>query len=275
MGVGVESESTFTKILEQRLHRLGDGNHYETINAGIPGYNTRQELRNLQENGFRFEPDLILLGFYIGNDITDNFHNSQTVVMDGYLRSGPPSDGILPFFIRDTLQRKSHLYNLLWPYQRRLFHADTWEQENLKKQQYLSIYAKKENQSTSAMWASTREQLKLLAELARSHSVKLAVVIIPDQVQINTNMWTQIIMSAEETIASYDHEKPTRRLLEYCAALDIPALDLLPALTYVEDTKQLYLPLDSHWTSLGNTIAAEAILEYLIREQLTPPAVVR
>jgi hypothetical protein len=44
---------------------------WEVWNLGVPGYNTRQELTYLKEIGQRFQPDLVIIGFY-PNDYTAN-----------------------------------------------------------------------------------------------------------------------------------------------------------------------------------------------------------
>ena len=44
MGVGVESSETFSKVLERLLRSTELGTSVEVINAGVPGYNNRQEV---------------------------------------------------------------------------------------------------------------------------------------------------------------------------------------------------------------------------------------
>ena len=46
------------------MSRSGDNRHYEVINAGVPGWNLENELAYLQAEGLKYEPDLILLGYY-------------------------------------------------------------------------------------------------------------------------------------------------------------------------------------------------------------------
>jgi Zn-dependent protease with chaperone function len=43
---------------------------------GVPGYNTRNVLAQLRSDGRKLRPDLVLLGLYVGNDITGN-HEAQ------------------------------------------------------------------------------------------------------------------------------------------------------------------------------------------------------
>ncbi|MBU1849701.1 MAG: hypothetical protein KKH40_03155, partial [Nanoarchaeota archaeon] len=45
---------------------------YEVINLGVSGYGTDQELILLQKEGLKYNPDVVILGFYLENDKPDN-----------------------------------------------------------------------------------------------------------------------------------------------------------------------------------------------------------
>ena len=70
-GHGAQFETTYPYLLEQRLRRWRPDVTWEVWNLGVPGYNTRQELMYLQEVGQRFQPDLVVVGFY-PNDLYGN-----------------------------------------------------------------------------------------------------------------------------------------------------------------------------------------------------------
>ena len=70
MGWGVREEETYGRRLEQLLNKTAvSAQHYEVINAGVPGWNPANELAYLQAEGLRYEPDLILLDLTLVNDI--------------------------------------------------------------------------------------------------------------------------------------------------------------------------------------------------------------
>jgi hypothetical protein len=58
-------------------HRLeeGLGPEWEVLNAGVAGYGTDNELLYLRERGLALNPDLVLLLFFTGNDVSDNDHD--------------------------------------------------------------------------------------------------------------------------------------------------------------------------------------------------------
>jgi lysophospholipase L1-like esterase len=97
-GHGATFETTYPYLLEQRLRTWRPDVQWEVWNLGVPGYNTRQELTYLEEVGPRFEPDLVIVGFY-PNDFTGNEQHAPP----GWLRSF--ASGLLR-----TAQR--HLYSV-------------------------------------------------------------------------------------------------------------------------------------------------------------------
>ncbi len=70
-GHGATFETTYPYLLEERLNAWRPDIGWQVWNLAVPGYNTRQELRHLEEVGPRFHPDLVIVGFY-PNDIDGN-----------------------------------------------------------------------------------------------------------------------------------------------------------------------------------------------------------
>jgi len=58
----------FPKILENLLNTRASKLNYEVLNAGVPGYNTRQEVRYLETRFLPFYPNMVIVGYCTGND---------------------------------------------------------------------------------------------------------------------------------------------------------------------------------------------------------------
>ena len=73
-GVGVPREQTVGRQLQ---HLLGD--RFEVIAVGMPAWGTDQELLFLEHEGWKYQPDLVILMFTLANDVRDNMsdHWSQ------------------------------------------------------------------------------------------------------------------------------------------------------------------------------------------------------
>ena len=70
-GLQVPLEQTFPYILEKRLNSESR-NSFEVINLGVSGFGTAQEYLTLRHYGLKYNPDLVILAFYINNDLKDN-----------------------------------------------------------------------------------------------------------------------------------------------------------------------------------------------------------
>lgn len=70
-GHGALSDTTYPYLLEQRLKEWRADTNWEVWNLGVPGYNTTTELKYLGRVGPRYQPDLVVIGFY-ENDLADN-----------------------------------------------------------------------------------------------------------------------------------------------------------------------------------------------------------
>src|SRR5262249_30648694 len=70
----VELERAFWSLLPSRLKRCGfaGGRRIETVNFGVSGYGTADELLTLRERAWRYQPDMVLLAFFPGNDVRNN-----------------------------------------------------------------------------------------------------------------------------------------------------------------------------------------------------------
>ena len=73
----------YPQLLEDLLRQWRPDVDWQVWNAGVPGYNTSQELAHLLEIGPSVQPDLVVVGFY-ENDIVDN----QEPPPPGALRAG-------------------------------------------------------------------------------------------------------------------------------------------------------------------------------------------
>jgi len=68
-GFEVRQDYTFSAIIEKYLQHRGI--QAEAINAGISGFSTAEELLYLENEGIKYNPDVVVLGFY-ANDYEDN-----------------------------------------------------------------------------------------------------------------------------------------------------------------------------------------------------------
>lgn len=68
-GYEVRQDATFSAVLERYLAK--HGRRAEVINAGVSGFSTAEELLYLENEGYKYQPDVVVLGFF-ANDFEDN-----------------------------------------------------------------------------------------------------------------------------------------------------------------------------------------------------------
>ena len=69
-GLGVPDHEVFTRVLQERLDSLPT--RWEVINAAVSGWGTDQEYLHLVQEGFDFEPDIVILALFLANDHQGN-----------------------------------------------------------------------------------------------------------------------------------------------------------------------------------------------------------
>ncbi|MGB0578792.1 MAG: SGNH/GDSL hydrolase family protein, partial [Limisphaerales bacterium] len=65
-GYGVGNNERFTDFLEQQLEEC------EVLNSGVSGYGTDQEYLWFRSEGVKYQPDLVILAFFVLNDPMNN-----------------------------------------------------------------------------------------------------------------------------------------------------------------------------------------------------------
>jgi lysophospholipase L1-like esterase len=81
-GFEVRQNRTFPAVIEQYLRRR-DVN-VEVLNAGISGFSTAEELAFLENEGIKYRPDAVIVGFF-ANDFEDNIKANLFALEDGQL----------------------------------------------------------------------------------------------------------------------------------------------------------------------------------------------
>ena len=110
----------------------------------------------------------------------------------------------------------------------------------------------------------------------------LLIVVIPDEFQIDDGLWRRVVDEHAESSKKGDAsggDKPPpldrdiaqREIAKICKTLELPMLDLLPALRAIpkdgEGKRRLYHLRDTHFNRRGNEVAGKALAEFL-RAQL-------
>ena len=85
VGHEVSFEDSFLRQLEKSLS-------VEVVKMAVVNYGTVQERLLWEEEGIHYQPDLVILGVYVGNDLTDKVRSMQACIYNGqFVRCGDPN----------------------------------------------------------------------------------------------------------------------------------------------------------------------------------------
>ena len=77
-------EDNYTAILERKFESRDGAHQVDVINTGYPGTHTGEQLIMLKKFALQYHPDLVILGFFAGNDFFDADPNRKRIVVNKY-----------------------------------------------------------------------------------------------------------------------------------------------------------------------------------------------
>ena len=239
-GVGVKDGDTFLARLQDKLNtNAPPQRRFETLNAGVQGYNTRDEAICLEFGWLQLQPDLVLICFYI-NDAYDD----ATILNNGeglnIYASKPPG-----------LAQVSKLWDFVqYRYQA---HRLAKQTEAFYRQSYFSeARSFLENPSERRVdWKASRAALERVATITRERRLQFGLVMFPELYNLNGN---------------YPFQEIHALVRESCERAGVPFLDLLETFRG-RDAQTLWVhPTDHHPNEIAHGLAAAAI-ESFVREK--------
>ncbi len=200
-GFRVGEEASYPRQLEgllrERARTRGVSAHYEVINAGVIGYSTEQEAHYLRNEGYRFEPDLIVVAFYPVNDTHakkskyDRYirlHSIHPWLLEAYTF---PRSLYLRQFIKGTRRAVKARWNDLWlDWETRLGPDVAGAPEGAQVlPQNRSVMGSAKNwardyESGNPGWESARAALLDIGEVSREVGARGVVILLPDLIDL-------------------------------------------------------------------------------------------
>ena len=235
-GHGVPCNATFARRLEVLLSTRE--RRVDVLNAGVPGWSTRQERIFYERHGEELAPDLVLVGFVL-NDFTE-MHR-------GVIDLGLQRELALTRFLSWLSERSAvaagfkRVYaEILKPASREIDAVSEMAQRSFAPEVQHAMQV-------------TVDELAGLAGLVERRGARFGLVVLPFRSQLEYPRVS---------------DAPQRRLERFAAEQGIPMLDLLPLF-------QRYRPKDvlldhDHPTIFGHSLVAGSVANWLARESLLP-----
>jgi hypothetical protein len=276
-GWQVPLEQGFPYLLEQQLTQ-DSGTQVEVVNLSVDSYGTDRELLLYSSLGWQFQPDLVLLAIYMGNDIQDNEIDLETrrygyrlqrpfftltdsgLQLHGSPHNSPSTYGNSPAYA--WLTRAQSQQGRLPP--ENLPSALDYPVE-------LGLYLPDDAHWSNA-WALTEALVVQMRDLVEEQGSRFAAVIIPDRRAVHREDW-DITVVEYPVVQGADPVAPITRMETMLAAHNIPSLNLmwnLRAWLSRNPDGRLYYGGDGHYNVNGHAVTAERLGGWLRAEGLSP-----
>jgi hypothetical protein len=290
----VNQDETFWAVMEKDLQGCPslNGRRVEAINFGQSGFGTAQELLALRHRAWKYEPDVVLLAFFTGNDVADN---SPALMEHDYNPFFRLQDGQLVLHDRRTRerwqeeQRKRSWGEKFYRWRRDHFRITqvlhqgemtlkTWRSppgtgETAANQHVSepgisdSMYREPVSPVWQEAWKVTEALLVQMRDEVAAKGARFFVVVLSTGAQVDPDPAVRAAFA--QGLGVKDLFYPDRRLEKFCQREGIPILLLEPAFQQYATAHQVYLHGfkgnlgGGHWNPNGHRLAGDMIARWL------------
>lgn len=269
--IAVPEELTMARRLEDRLIASSD-QAWQVMNFGISGYSTGQSLLAWRQYSRHYNPNLVILNFFVPNDLSDNCRCTSGARRPYFDLDNTGELVLLPMSTWRSagsrwLTRHTRIYG--------------WMKDRLRRSRAsvlrsvgrvrAGIYILDGEPSTDFQraWRITEELLGQFRDEVEAAGGRFLVVIAPYSGQYDAEVWQELVETLPpEVLERFDRDFPERKLGEILERQRIPYLALLPRFRERRSNGPLSYG-RGHWNPAGNDLAAEIIFDYLEESELT------
>lgn len=287
----VREGETAHQVLEDLLNRDNPGRQAEVISAGVGGWGTGQQLIYYREEGRHYQPDLVLLMFFMGNDVKDNLPG-RGITVEGrncYMayfvqtedRLDPVPWAYAPGVKAPTGQTFPGQKTLLSGLSRLHHHSRLYTQVEpllVLEQEPVSLvdFYTRHNPTFDYAFDLTIALVRQLQQEVQQDGAEFRVVLISPVDLVDFSRMgpaeREALYRRTPALRAAEELDPNLTLTQLFSKTGIEVLDLLPSfLWHIDETGEvLYFAGDKHWTAAGNHLAAETIYKWLREEKPLP-----
>ena len=272
-GLFVEIEESFPLKFKELLDRDDPDNGVRVINAGAVGMTTVGEYYFLRDKLQALNPDLVVLGLFMTNDINFNLGHQERPDARGTswadrLRGQSALAHFLQlralaFHPRHRVWRDSPDVGLPLIDSHGLHMLSDPAGE-------IATYMREPSELIDRAYEVLRNVLHQFADLGRERGFSFAVLLIPSRSAVVGSLDLPHNPRMLEELAEYgihihesdlDFALPTRRVRAICADLEIPCIDATARMQRIG--MQVFFPTDEHTTVIGHSALALELLVHL------------
>lgn len=249
-------ENNFLTMLEVRLNS-NFKKQINVIKAGVPGTGPDFYYNFFSNEGYKYNPDIVLINFYIGNDITNIGEMSS-------FSSNKESEIKVNYFYKTKVwfRNNSRLYNFIIDRIKGIPAVKKKLNDQGIAPDVFEVYNQHPDKNLKLKW----NKLEFILEKFKNSKKKIIVVIIPSIYQIDKK-FEKTLMSTRVN-NNYDVNYPTERLKELLLKMNIDFINPLNAIKKLNVKKDILYKTEGHFNSHANEVLAEEIYDFLIKKSI-------
>lgn len=268
----VPFEASLPARLEQTL-AVSTGRTIEVINAGVSGWGTDDELRYFSEYGRTYRPDLVVVAMTLHNDFSDNLRQTWHTEREGKLVEQERAP--IPWLTYQRLTAQAYIATRLQMYQlwRKARHRGEMKQMGQQLRSHVeTLFDVPLGETTGRGVRLTELLLARLDSVVRAEGGRLAVVLLPLEVQLSDTIFSTFAASRSDRATSIAFDQPQRQLHQITSRLGIPVVDLLPSFRAwtASGGERLFVERDGHWNARGHRLATDVVAAALVEQGILP-----
>lgn len=276
-GIEVPTDRTFTAVLERELvacTAVSQGT-VEVLNFGVRGYGTSQELLALRARVWNYDPDVVVLAFFTGNDVTDNSFLVAPYHRPYFVRQGNrlvpdyshcvryPSLQKLRYWLRHHSRIVQLLLRAIVPHRRSLRRTDSpsFVGDGLGVDE--RVYRSPTDLAWQEAWQTTEDQIVLMRDEVTSKGAHFLLVTLDNPVQVYPDASLRLAYMKHLGVDTLFY--PDFRLRDLGQREGISVLTLAPILQSYADQQRIFLHGFSsqvghgHWNEAGHRLVGKLI----------------
>lgn len=256
MSVQVPLSETFGKRLESRLAAAAPSHRWRVINAGVQGYGPVQEWFFFDRVAAAFDPDIVLVVVFVGNDVIEAADAAPAFLAG---RPPAPAGGDAAVIGLRRLVRSSMVLQIA----RIRFDQLRARLTTRTPERPLATYLADPPDEVARGLEVAREAYSRIASRAAARGAATGLVLMPARFQIDDQDFANLAGAVRDAGGVLERQAATDRLARAVAPLQLPTLDLYPALASQPDAANLFFRYNVHLTPRGHEIVANALFAFL------------
>ena len=251
LSVQVPLAETFGKRLEARLNAAGASDHWRVINAGIQGYGPVEEWLFYEHVASQFQPDVVLVVAFVGNDAIEAFDRESWIDADRppELTAKDRARTRLVRFVRASMVLQ--YVRLRWDLLRARFASPGGPR---------TAAGELRRRSAARGDARTRGDATVgtisIAKKAAADGARTGLVLMPARFQTDDEDYGHLAETVRAAGGVLVRDSSSERFATALAPLGLPMIDLQPVLAAQPDRVGLFFQRNVHLTARGHEVVA-------------------